>query len=200
MATRARGTSRQRQEARNEELRLTQRLVERDEAALEEVIALHGATVYGLARMIIGDAARAEEVVQDTMLVLWDTPEAFDPRRGRLRTFLTGIARNKAIDLVRREVSRRATAERVAFQPEAAATRVDETVGRSLAAREALRLVNPDQRQAIFLAYFGGLTYREVAERLRVPEGTVKTRIRDGLTRMRTVLGESIGGEPARGV
>jgi RNA polymerase sigma-70 factor, ECF subfamily len=174
-------------EATDSDEMLVARVMRRDESALEEAVAAHAPAVYGLARMIIGDESRAEEVAQDTMLALWEKPEAFDPSRGGLRRFLLGIARNKAIDLVRREASRRRTAAAAAFQPDALVSRVEDSIAAKMAACYALRLVNPQQRQAIFLAYFAGLTYREVARQLGVPEGTVKTRIRDGLTRMRAV-------------
>jgi RNA polymerase sigma-70 factor, ECF subfamily len=168
---------------------LALRLLARDEKALKEVIDEHGAYVYGMARRVLQDADMAEEVAQDTFVALWRRPGAFDADRGRLRSFLVGVARNKAIDLVRRQESRRRTAEVLKqefdVQHEASATdRVEDQQG----IRAALAQLPEQQREALLLAYFGGRTYREVAEELGIPEGTAKTRLRDGLTKLRVLM------------
>jgi RNA polymerase sigma-70 factor, ECF subfamily len=169
------------------------RLLEGDEQALREVIAAYGGVVLGMARRIVVEPSLAEEVAQDTFVALWRRPGAFDPERGTLRTFLLGMARNKAVDLVRREVSRRRSAEAVLVEAERASESMggNESIG-EIENREDLRAalggLSRAQREAIFLAYFGGRTYREVAEELDIPEGTVKTRIRDGLHKLRRRL------------
>lgn len=183
---------------RAENAALAGRLLERDESALEEVIAAYGGVVFGIARRVIADAAMAEEVAQDAFLALWRRPGAFDPDRGSLQSFLIGIARNKAIDLVRREESRRRTkdaliAEAEALPAVAAAPSASEGFGERQEMTAALQKLSPLQREAIVLAYFGGRTYREVAEELEIPEGTAKTRLRDGLIRLRDLLGSSRG-------
>lgn len=183
---------------RAENAALAGRLLERDESALEEVIAAYGGVVFGIARRVIADAAMAEEVAQDAFLALWRRPGAFDPDRGSLQSFLIGIARNKAIDLVRREESRRRTkdaliAEAEALPAVAAAPSASEGFGERQEMTAALQKLSPLQREAIVLAYFGGRTYREVAEELEIPEGTAKTRLRDGLIRLRDLLGSPRG-------
>lgn len=176
---------------------LAARLLERDESALEEVIAAYGGAVFGIARRVIAESTMAEEVAQDAFLALWRRPGAYDPDRGSLQSFLLGIARNKAIDLVRREESRRRTKEalidQAAAQPVVTADPASEGVGERQEMKEALQRLSPLQREAIVLAYFGGRTYREVAEELGIPEGTAKTRLRDGLFRLKVLMSSPRG-------
>ena len=170
------------------------RLLERDEGALKELIDLHGPMVLGMARRILAERSLAEEVAQDTFVALWRRPGAFDPARGSLRTFLLGVARNKAIDLVRREEARRRAHEGLQQQAEVGASvgaSASERVDEGLELRRALAQLSDVQREALILAYFGGRTYREVADELGIPEGTAKTRLRDGLIRLRELLGGS---------
>jgi RNA polymerase sigma-70 factor (ECF subfamily) len=173
--------------------RLAQRLAERDQSALREAISAYGRIVHGLARRILAEASLAEEVAQDTFLALWRRPGAFDPERGTLQSFLLGVARNKAIDLVRREESLRRT--RDALMSEVETSSSDAQTDEPLSAVEerehvktALEQLSPLQREAIILAYFGGRTYREVAVELGIPEGTAKTRLRDGLIKLRELM------------
>ena len=173
----------------------------RDEAALREAIAAHGSAVYGLARRVVAEPSLAEEVAQDTFVALWGRPGAFDPARGTLRTFLLGIARNKAVDAVRKEESARRArdslideAERQSGDPSTSEPMM--AVDQRQVVKEALGKLSGIQREAIVLAYFGGRTYREVAEELGIPEGTAKTRLRDGLIRLRELM-EPTGAEDA---
>ena len=182
---------------RERDVDLADRLMARDESALREAIALFGPVVFGMARRILAEPSLAEEVSQDTFMALWRRPGAFDPTRGSLKTFLVGVARNKAIDLVRREESLRRSATALAAEAEVAETVV--TTGgfeEREEIRDALVQLSDVQREAIVLAYFGGRTYREVAAELGVPEGTAKTRMRDGLIRLRELIGQQ---DPARG-
>ena len=172
---------------------LVEQLLARDEGALREVIGTYGAAVHGMARRIVAEPSLAEEVAQDTFLALWRRPGAFDPARGSLQSFLLGVARNKGVDLVRREESRRRakdalTAEVEATSKEVVGSEQMDEIDRRQEVKEALNELSPVQREAIVLAYFGGRTYREVAEELRIPEGTAKTRLRDGLMRLREFL------------
>jgi RNA polymerase sigma-70 factor (ECF subfamily) len=173
--------------------RLAERLLARDESALRRVIERYGPLVNGVARRIIAEASLAEEVAQDTFLALWRRPGAFDPERGTLQTFLAGIARNKAIDLVRKEESLRRTRDSLLKEVRASEPlRIDNSpseVSERHEIRDALEGLSDVQREALVLAYFGGRTYREVAMELGIPEGTAKTRLRDGLTRLRELLG-----------
>ena len=177
---------------RERDVALADRLLARDEGALREVIALYGPVVFGVARRVLAEPSLAEEVAQDTFMVLWRRPGAFDPARGNLQTFLVGVARNKAIDLVRKEESLRRTKDQLAVEASIAGEKTVTTEGleEREEIREALSELSGVQREAIVLAYFGGRTYREVAAELGVPEGTAKTRLRDGLIRLREVLGQ----------
>ena len=159
-----------------------------EQAALAEAYRRHGGAVHGLARRILGDDAAAEEVVQEIFLRLWNQPDRFDPDRGSLRSFLLAQSHGRAVDVIRSEESRRRREERDArravdagydLEREVWDLEVSEKIG------GALRDLPEDQRSAIVLAYFGGYTYREVAEMLDQPEGTIKGRIRTGLQRLR---------------
>ncbi len=175
------------------DVQLIERLLVRDESALREVIEEYGGVVHGMARRVLAEPALAEEVAQDTFLALWRRPGAFDPDRGSLQSFLLGIVRNKAVDLVRKEESLRRTRETLARELPMSEQSYDpgaevEERQRVLAALGTLTEV---QREAVVLAYFGGRTYREVAAELEIPEGTAKTRLRDALIRLRQTLAPS---------
>lgn len=166
------------------------RLVDRDPAALTELYDQFGSYVYGLAARVIGDRRAAEDVTQDVFLSLWERPEAFEPDRGRLRTFVGTLAHRRAIDYVRREEARRRRAVRDAATslpiPD-----VDEMAMALVTAehvRAEVEQLPPEQREAIELAYFGGRTYRQVAQELGIPEGTAKSRMRLGLRRIADAL------------
>lgn len=166
--------------------------------ALAETYRRHAGAVFGLARRVLASRELAEEIVQEAFLWLWDHPDRFDPARGSLRTFLLSHAHHRAVDVVRSEVSRRAREERQhRDQAEAGYDLEHEVLDMAIASnvREALDGLPPDERRPIEMAYFGGRTYREVAVILDQPEGTVKTRIRSGLRRLRTGLTEAgVGG------
>jgi RNA polymerase sigma-70 factor (ECF subfamily) len=155
--------------------------------ALAEVYRRHAGAVYGLAYRILRDPALAEEV----FLRLWARPEDFDPERGRLRSFLLALAHGRAVDVVRADTSRRRREERTAFEPAAGGPDIDREVWNRAVAdqvRAAIFALPDNQRQAVELTYFGGHTCREVAAALGEPEGTVKSRLRAGLRRMRDEL------------
>lgn len=161
------------------------------EDALAEVYRRYGGAVYGLARRVLGDEARAEEVVQEVFVRLWQQPERFDPDRGTLRSYLLAAAHGRAVDLVRSENARRRREEQDARSVATAPYDLEHEVW-DLALAEhvkaALIELDPDERKAIELAYFGGHTYRQVATILGQPEGTVKSRIRAGLRRLQGSL------------
>jgi RNA polymerase sigma factor (sigma-70 family) len=172
------------------------RVVAGDDAALREVYDQYASFVYGLAARVIGDARAAEDVSQDVFVAFWQRPAAFDPARGSLRTWLGTLTHRRAVDYVRREEARRRRTERVASRA-VTAPDVEEMATALLTAervRAALDLLPPDQRRAIQLAYFGGKTYRQVAETLGIPEGTAKSRLRLALRRIADAL-EAEGGE-----
>lgn len=172
---------------------LAARLMARDDKALVTVIELYGGIVNGMARRVVADVTLAEEVAQDVFVTLWRRPGAFDPARGSLKTFLATLARNKAVDLVRREESLRRTKEALfsEFPTEPDSSEFADAVGRRWDLDDALARLPDAQRQVITLAYFGGRTYREVAAELDIPEGTTKTRMRDGLAKLRVALSQA---------
>ncbi len=166
------------------------RLVGNDDEALAEIYDQYSSFVYGLALRVVGDARAAEDVSQDVFVGLWERPAAFDPDRGSLRTWLGTLTHRRAVDYVRREEARRRRAERDAARA-VSAPDVEELATAMVAAervRAALDLLPSDQRRAIQLAYFGGKTYRQVAEVLGIPEGTAKSRLRLGLRRIAEAL------------
>lgn len=172
------------------------------EEALAEAYRRHAGAVYGLARRVLRDEAMSEEVVQEVFLRLWNQPDRFDPDRGSLRSFLLAQAHGRAVDVLRSEMARRLREEREARETAVAGYDLelevfDITVADQL--RSAVGNLPVDERRAIELAYLGGHSYREVAELLATPEGTVKSRIRSGLKRMHAnLVGAGIGFEPSR--
>jgi RNA polymerase sigma factor (sigma-70 family) len=169
------------------EQRTRDRLMAGDEGALGECYDQYASFVYGLALRVVRDAKAAEDLTQDVFLCLWERPEVFDPAKGALRTWLGTLAHRRAVDHVRREEARRrrddSVMSRVTPTPD-----VEEMVLALVTAervREALDELPSEQRTAIELAYFDGKTYRQVALLLEQPEGTIKSRIRTGLMRLR---------------
>jgi RNA polymerase sigma-70 factor, ECF subfamily len=162
------------------------------QAALREVYRRHGPAVWGLARRVTNDPHEAEEVSQTVFLNLWRSPERFDPRRGALRSWLLAQAHGRAVDLVRSEAARRRRqnreAELAAVPPSAEVEAAVHAAALADDVRRAVDSLPPGEREAIMLAYFGGRTYRETANLLGQPEGTVKSRIRSGLVTLRRTL------------
>lgn len=162
-----------------------------EQAALAEVYRRHAGAVFGLSKRLLGDQAKAEEVVQEVLLRLWHQPTRFDPERGALRSFLLAQAHSRSVDIMRSEVSRRRREERDARETAESGYDLDREVWDLALAehvRAALQRLHPTERAAVELAYFGGRTYREVAFELGEAEGTVKSRIRSGLKRLRVEL------------
>lgn len=159
--------------------------------ALAEAYRRHGGSVLGLAKRLVRDPALAEEVTQELFLRLWDKPERFDPSRGTLRSFLLADTHGRSIDLIRAESARRRREEKqAALAPEPGYDLETEvmTIVSSATVRSSLEQLSDDERLAIELAYFGGQTYQMVARTLGQPEGTVKSRIRSGLKKLRISL------------
>ena len=169
------------------------------EDALAEAYRRHAGAAFALARRVLGDKERAEEVLQEVFLRLWHQPDRFDPGRGSLRSYLLAQIHGRAVDLLRSETSRRRREEREVRRtaespPDIEREVVDLTVAEAV--KDVVASLPSEERRAIELAYFGGHTYREVAVLLQAPEGTVKSRIRSGLRRMRTELAGAGLGTP----
>ena len=169
--------------------------------ALAEVYRRHAGAVFALARRVLADRVLAEEVVQEVFLRLWNTPDKFDPARGSLRSFLLATTHGRAVDLLRSESSRKRREQTDAARSTAEAGYDVEHEVWDLAVADhvkaAIDQLPAGERQAIELAYFKGHTYREVAELLAQPEGTVKSRIRSGMKRLAkelTAAGIDAGG------
>lgn len=164
------------------------------EDALAEVYRRHAGASYALARRLLNDNQLAEEILQEVFLRLWNTPERFDSERGSLRSYLLAQTHGRSVDLLRSETSRRRREERDARESPVVGDDIereviDLTVSEKV--KEVVAALPTDERQAIELAYFGGHTYRQVAVMLEAPEGTVKSRIRSGLRRLRNDLAEA---------
>ena len=165
-----------------------------DQRALATVYERHSGAVFALARRLVRNRALAEEVTQEIFLRLWNRPERFDPDRGTLRSFLLADTHGRSIDMLRSELARKDREEREGrVAPAAPKTVEGEVLSRvtSESVRAAISALKENERRAIELAYFGGLTYREVAAELGEPEGTIKSRIRSGMARLRVELKSS---------
>lgn len=162
-----------------------------DERALESIYQRYGGAVKLMARKVLRDDALAEDVVQDVFVSFWKTPDKFDASRGSLRTYLLTIAHRRAIDVVRSEQARSRRQETAA--PSEGTDLEHEVWVRSQSemVRQAVAALGEDERKAISLAYFSGLTYVEVAKQLDEPEGTIKSRIRSGMRKLSTALAET---------
>ena len=174
-----------------------ERLARGDDSAMVEILADHAGTVHRISRSVLADAEVAEEVTQDVFLELWKRPDRFEPTRGSLRSYLVGVARNKAIDRLRSYYARQRMTEAVLRDSHMSATQLGGSED-EVAQREVLfagiRQLPQVQREALVLAYYGGRTYRQVAEELGVPEGTVKTRLRQALIGLRRTLNAELPG------
>ena len=177
---------------------LLERVAKGDEAGLEELYARFGGAMHAVALRVTRTERLAEEVVQDALMAVWREPGRYDAARGSLGPWLLTLTRYKAIDAVRREaVVRRHTAD-VDLELREAPDDVHDQAWLGIRRQrlgEAVARLPDDQRRALELAFLGGLTHVEVAERERIPLGTAKTRIRTALLKLRDDLAPSIGPE-----
>ena len=163
---------------------LIARLGAGDETAMADLYDRYSGIVYGVALRVLGDTTAAEDVLQEVFLQLWRNPGAFDAERGRLAPWLAVIARNRAIDLLRK----RPMEEDIDELPIATSVDLEETANQRLAVekvRSAMQALPPEQRQALEMAFFEGLTHTEIAGKTGEPLGTIKTRIRSALLALR---------------
>lgn len=172
---------------------LLRRVAKGDEEAFSSLYDRVAGTVYGVVRRVVRDPAQSEEVAQEVLVEVWRTAARFDPDRGAASTWIYTMAHRRAIDRVRSEQASRDRTEHVGHRHR---TRPHDSVSEQVQisfeheqVRHALDGLTDLQREAVELAYYSGKTYREVAELLDVPVGTIKTRIRDGMIRLRDAMG-----------
>ena len=170
---------------------LLTRVARGDQAAFEAVYDVLAGPVYGLINKVVRDPAQSEEVSQEVLLEVWRTAARFDPTKGSATTWVMTIAHRRAVDRVRSASAAAAREVRTAGIPPRIADEVADSVEARLDAERVRRCLDgltEPQRESITLAYYGGYSYRQVAERIGVALSTIKTRIRDGLIRMRDCL------------
>ncbi len=175
-----------------------------DPVAFERVYDRHGRGVYAAALRILGNPAQAEDVTQEVFLRLWRRPDTFDARRGELGAYLRLMARSRALDLWRESQAAGRASDRLKLVAGRAEARVDDSPAPAAERQEAhatvraaLATLPTAQREALVLAYWGGLTADEIARRSQVPLGTAKSRIRLGLAKLRAECAEFLDAVPA---
>jgi len=163
-----------------------------DQAAFATMYDVLAPTVFGVVRRVLRDPAQAEEVTQEVFVEVWRHASRFDPQRGSVRTWAITIAHRRAVDRVRSEQSHRDRHHAVGATPGGAPSSPEDDAIESddrTRARAAIAALPDVQREALELAFYDGLTHVQIADHLDVALGTVKTRIRDGLIRLRTMMG-----------
>ncbi|MBJ7390212.1 MAG: sigma-70 family RNA polymerase sigma factor [Chthoniobacterales bacterium] len=182
---------------RTVELDLLARITKRERAAFEQLYTRYSNILYATAMKFLKEDADAQDVVQDVFIQIWDKAKLYDPAKGKPLTWALTMTRNRSIDRIR--AIQRRTRLRDDFEKETVA---DESTGirealsgvdaseRTQILRDAVGRLSPEQRKVIDLAFFGGLTQSEIADRLGEPLGTVKARARRGLMKLKELLGE----------
>jgi RNA polymerase sigma-70 factor (ECF subfamily) len=174
-------------------------LARSDETALAELYDRFGRVAYGLALRILRDDKLAEDAVQEGFLAAWRNADRFIPERGKASTWLLTLVHRRAVDLVRREDRRRTEPLTVNIDPPSPGSAEDDAWLRFERGKvqSALKQLPDQQREALELAYYGGFTQSELAERLGEPVGTIKSRMFTGLARLRELLADPTPGEAA---
>jgi len=163
-----------------------------DDTALAELYDRYSRVAYGLSVRILRDEALAQDAVQEAFLTIWRTAARFMPERAKASTWILTLVHRRAVDLVRREERRRAESLELAPEPFVDAADDDAWLRlRRERVQSALRQLSDPQREALELAYYGGFTQSELAERLGQPVGTIKSRMFSGLARLRELLGDN---------
>lgn len=174
-----------------EDMTLLKRIAAKDSSSFQTFYRKYGGLIFTSISNVLNDHHDAEDVMQEVLVQIWNKAHLYEPRKGKPLTWVTTMARNRAIDRIRSKQRRSRlngdfeTENRTEqFEFEASSSELLEVKERSNVVRHAVDKLTPDQREAIQLAYFDGLTQAEVAERLNEPLGTVKARIRRGVTRL----------------
>ena len=187
------------QEPENElEARLINRIAAGDDSAFEALYKRFAGSLYGMAYRMMNDAKEAEDVLQEGFTYIWRKAGTYDPNRSSPFAWAVMITRNKAIDRLRvrhrlEKLREKVTSEESFYQDKDETSANEPTLReRGVLVRSALEQIPAEQRQALELSFFGGLTHEEIAERLETPLGTIKARIRRGLLRLRDCLKEEL--------
>ena len=181
-------------EESEKDVELLRRVASQDRDAFAEFYDRHATLVYSVACKILNDQADAEDVVQETFIQVWEKAAKFDPKLGKAASWAATMARNKAVDRIR-STQRRTRLAEAAGAETAIANECDATVNEEVFGHDKAQLIQTaivtlpaEQRQAIELAYFSGLTQNEISEKLKQPLGTIKARVRRGLLKLRDQL------------
>ena len=181
-------------EQTDQDVELLRRVANQDRAAFAEFYDRHSTLVFSVACKILNDQTDAEDVVQETFFQIWEKAVKFDPKLGKAASWAATMARNKAVDRIR-STQRRTRLAEAAGAEMVIANECDATVNAAVHGHDKAQLIQTaivtlpvDQRQAIELAYFSGLTQNEISEKLKQPLGTIKARIRRGLLKLRDQL------------
>lgn len=178
-----------------EDIALLQRIAERDSAAYQTFYRKYSGLLFAAISNVLNDHHDTEDVMQEVLVQLWNKAYLYEPRKGKPLTWLTTMARNRAIDRIRSKQRRARLNGDFEVESQSVQPEFDESGLEALEGKErdgivmrAVAKLNPEQREAIELAFFSGLTQAEVAEKLHEPLGTVKARIRRGVNRLETLI------------
>jgi RNA polymerase sigma-70 factor, ECF subfamily len=178
-----------------EDLMLLQRIAQKDSASFQALYRKYSGLIFTAISNVLNDHHDAEDVMQEVLVQLWNKAHLYEPRKGKPLTWITTMARNRAIDRIRSKQRRsrlnddfESENKTDQFEFEDSSADICEVKERSRIIRSAVSKLTPDQKEAVVLAYFSGLTQAEVAEKLNEPLGTVKARIRRGVNRLETLV------------
>lgn len=185
-----------------EDMVLLQRIAQKDSASFQFFYRKYSGLLFSTISNVLNDHQDTEDVMQEVLVQIWNKAHLYESRKGKPLTWLTTMARNRAIDRIRSKQRRsrlngdfETESKTAQFEFEDSSAEILEEKERSRIVRSAVAKLTADQREAIKLAYFGGLTQAEVAERLGEPLGTVKARIRRGVSRLEGLVKQHLGGD-----
>jgi len=178
-----------------EDTALLQRIADKDSASFQQLYRKYGGLLFTAISQVLNDHHDAEDVMQEVLVQIWNKAHLYEPRKGKPLTWLATMARNRAIDRIRSKQRRSRLNDEFEVENKSVQPEFEESVSETLEDKErnliihkAVNRLTDDQREAIELAYFSGLTQTEVAERLNEPLGTIKARIRRGVNRLETLV------------